>query len=94
MNDLTPSLLNENPELAALYILKTSLEVSRCALATAYPDDAEPPLLPCYGEQDAYVKAILYQMTALDAMIDGYAESIERLRAWKNQQSRGEEIPF
>lgn len=89
----TPMLLSNNPELAALHILKTSLEVCRCALSVAYPDASEPPS-PCPREHLAYVSAILHQAVALEAMLDEYAHSIQRLHEWTNRDSRNQGIPF
>jgi hypothetical protein len=89
----TPIWLSHNPELAALHILKTSLEVCRSALSVAYPDISEPPS-PCPREHIAYVRAILHQTVALQAMLDEYAQSIERLHAWTNRDSGNQEIPF
>jgi hypothetical protein len=89
----SPILFLENPELGALHILKTSLEVSRVVLLTAYRDGAEPAP-PGYGEPEAYAKAMLYQIDALEATLEDYNESIERLREWRSQQSRDREIEF
>lgn len=67
---LTPIQLNENPELAALRILKTRLDVAELALVAAYPDSCEPSSSEhCRSEQEAYAISILYQIDALNAVL-------------------------
>jgi hypothetical protein len=75
---LTPSDLVEHPELAALRILKTNLDVAGLALLATYPDNGECSERP-RSEQEAYAFAILHQIDALEAMLEEYAESIHRL---------------
>ena len=83
---LSPTELNENPELAALQILKTSLDVAESVLLATYPDSCESSYAEgCRTEQEAYAISILYQMDALNAVLDQYAESIRRLRQWRSQ---------
>jgi hypothetical protein len=68
---LTPILLNENPELSALRILATSLDVAEVALVAAYPDSGEPLYSEgCPSEQEAYAISILYQIDALSAVVN------------------------
>lgn len=83
---LTPSELMENPELAALRILKTNLDVAGLALLATYPDNPECSEEP-RSEQEAYAFAILHQIDALEAMLDEHAESIRRLRQWPSRES-------
>lgn len=92
-SSLTPMELNENPELAALRILKTTLDVVDLALRGSYPESYE------YSErrrteQEAYALSILYQIDALAAMLNEYVESIRRLREWQNRKRCEEDIPF
>ncbi len=89
----TPIELSENPELAALRILKTNLDVAELALLASYPESCEGPERSG-GEQEAYAMAILYQIDALEAMLNEYAESIRRLRQWRNRESSEEGNPF
>ena len=90
---LTPIELGENPELAALRILKTTLDVAELALLASYPDCCE-----CSerrrGEAEAYAFAILYQIDALEALLNEYVESIRRRGQWRNRESSEEDIPF
>jgi len=91
----TPSQLDENPELAALRILETSLDVAELALLTTYPEtgeqvDAEDGLT----EQEAFATAILYQIDALGAVLNEYVESIRRLEEWRKREPHEDDIPF
>lgn len=79
MSFLTPSELMENPELAVLLVLKTSLNVAELALHAAYPDNCECSER-CRSEQEAYVFAIRHQISTLEALLDEHLESLERLR--------------
>ena len=82
---LNPITFNENPELAALRILKTTLDVVEIVLRGSYPDSSE-----CserrQSEQEAYAIAILYQIDALEGMLNEYVESIRRLREWQDRE--------
>jgi len=90
---LNPITFNENPELAALRILKTTLDVVELALRGSYPDSCEcSERRPT--EQEAYAIAILYQIDALAAMLKEYEESIRRLREWQDRERSKEDIPF
>lgn len=89
----TPLELSENPELGALRILRTSLEVAELALRATYPESCER-FESRRTEEDAYALAILYQIDALEATLDEYVESIRRLRAWRNREPSGDSIPF
>ncbi len=92
---LTPIQLGENPELAALQILKTSLDVADLALVAAYPHSCEPSYSGrCRSEQEAYAISILYQIDALGAVINEYAESIWRLREWRNREPSADDTQF
>jgi hypothetical protein len=91
----TPIQLNENPELAALQILKTSLDVAEVALVAAYPDSCEPSRSErCWSEQEAYALSILYQIDALAAVLNEYAESIRRLREWRKREPSVDDTLF
>ena len=90
---LTPIELSENPELAALRILKTTLEVAELALVANYPDSFEYSERP-RTEQEAYAFAILFQIDALEALLNEYVESIRRRGQWRNRESSEEKIPF
>jgi len=79
MSCLTPSELMENPELAVLEILKTSLGVAELALQAAYPEVGECSER-CRSEQEAYVFAIRHEINTLEALLDEYVESLGRLR--------------
>ena len=83
---LTPIEFNENPELAALRILKTSLEVAHLALVATYPDCEPSCSQHCRSEQEAFAISLLYQIDALSAVLDEYAESIRRLRQPRNRE--------
>lgn len=83
MSCLTPSELMENPELAVLQILKTSLSVVELALLAAYPDNRECSER-CRTEQEAYVFAIIHQISTLEAVVDEYVESLGRLEERRN----------
>ena len=92
---LSPIHLNENPELAALWILKTNLDVAQMALAATYPDSREPSYSErCRSEQEAYALSILYQIDALNAMLNEYAESLRRLREWRSREPPAADITF
>lgn len=92
---LTPIQLNENPELAALRILRTSLDVAAVVLAATYPESSEVSYSEGgRSEQEAYALSILYQIDALGAVLEEYAESIRRLRAWRNREASADDIPF
>ncbi len=94
-SSLTPMEFNENPELAALQILKTSLDVAESALLATYPDSCEPSFSEgCRSEQEAYAISILYQIDALGAVLNQYAESLRRLRQWRSGQSSVDDLPF
>jgi hypothetical protein len=86
---LNPSDFIENPEVAALAILKTSLEVAHCALAATYPE-CEP--VESRSEQEAFAISILHHSAALVAMIDEYCESVRR--SWRLRNSRGKDVEF
>ena len=88
---LNPITLNENPELAALRILKTTLDVVELALRGSYPDSCEcSERRPT--EQEAYAIVILYQIDALEGMLNEYVESILRLREWQERERSKEGI--
>ena len=92
---LTPVQLSEHPELAALRILKTSLDVAATALAATYPDSCEPSCSEHpRSEQEAYALSIIYQIDALALMLNEYAESIRRLREWKLREPPADDIRF
>ena len=90
---LTPIELSENPELGALRILKTTLDVAELALLASYPDCRE------YSgrrrsEQEAYAIAILYQIDALAVLVNEYAESLRRVGWWRYQEASKEDMLF
>jgi hypothetical protein len=87
---LTPIELSEHPELAALRILKTSLDVTHLALLATYPESSER----CRTEEEAYAIAILYQIDALEAMVNEYVESTRRLAELRNREASEEDISF
>jgi hypothetical protein len=94
MNDasLTPIELYDNPELAALRILETSLAVAQTALVAMYPDNCEPPhSRHCRSEAEAYAFSILYQIDALAAVLGEYSESIRRLQEFTGRESQEDE---
>jgi len=94
-SSLNPIQLNENPELAALRILKTSLDVAEMALAATYSDSCEPSYSEGFrSEQEAYALSLLYQIDALGAVLNEYAESIRRLRQWRNREPSADDIAF
>lgn len=91
---LTPMELAENPELAALRILMTNLDVAEMALLAVHPDSCAALCSQrCRTELEAYATSILYQLDALNAMINEYAECARRLREWRSQEAPNE-IPF
>ena len=90
---LTPIELSENPELAALRILKTTLDVAQLSLLAVYPDSYEYSER-CRTEEKAYAIAIIYQIDALEAVLNEYAECIRRLREWRNREPSEESTPF
>ena len=67
---LTPDQLHENPELAALQILKTNLDVAEVALLATYPDCEPSCSERCRTEQEAYATSVLYHIDALSAMLN------------------------
>ena len=90
---LTPIELSENPELAALRILKTTLDVAELALLASYPESCE-----CSErrgtEQEAYAIAILYQIDALAVLLNQYVESLRRVGEWRNREASKEDMLF
>ena len=90
---LTPIALGENPELGALWILKTTLEVAELALVASYPESCEDSERR-RTEEEAYALALLYQIDSLEALLDEYSESIRRKGQWRNRESSEEGIPF
>lgn len=86
----TPMELRENPELGALWILRTSLEVAELSLRATYPERSERHST----EEEAYAIAILYQIDAVEALLEEYLESIRRRGEWRGRESSGEGIPF
>ena len=94
-SSLTPIQIHENPELAALRILKTTLDVVDRALVGAYPESGEPSY-PDHdrSEPDAYALAILHQIDALGALLDLYVESIRRLGDRRDREACDQDIPF
>lgn len=94
----TPAELQEDPELAVLRILRTTLSVAELALLSSYPESCEPARSGgSRSEQEAYVTAILHQIEALEGVLDQYVESIRRLRDWRDWQRRetsDSDIPF
>jgi len=90
---LTPIELSEHPELAALRILKTTLDVTHLALLATYPESSEGSER-CRTEEEAYAIAILYQIDALEAMVNEYVESTRRLAELRNREPSEEDISF
>ena len=91
----TPMDLVDNPELAVLRILKTNLYVAELALLAAYPDGSESTYSErCPGSEEAYARAILYQIDALEATLDEYVESVRRFREWRTRESLAGDIPI
>jgi hypothetical protein len=87
--------LNENPELAALLILKTNLDIAQLVLLATYPDSCEPSYSEDRrSEQEAYASSILYQIDALEGIINEYVESVRRLREWRNREPCERDISF
>ena len=94
-SSLTPIQLNDNPELAALRMLKTNLDVAEMALLATYPDSCGPSCSEsCRTEQEAFATSILYQVDTLNAMLNEYAESIRRLREWRSREPPANDIEF
>lgn len=93
---LTPLELGENPELAALQILATSLDVAHMALLAAYPDSCElsRSLDRRRSEPEAYALSILCQTDALSVMLQEYTESIRQAREWRNRESATDDVAF
>lgn len=92
---LTPLELSENPELAVLKVLATSLEVADMALAATYPVSCEPSYFErCRSEQEAYALSIIYQIDALRAVVGEYAESIRRSRKWRGREPPADDTEF
>ena len=89
----TPIELSENPELAALRILKTNLDVAELALLASYPENCECPERS-RTEPEAYAIAILFQIDALESILNEYVESIRRLQEWRNREPSEESSPF
>ena len=91
----TLSQLDENPELAALRILKTSLDVAELALVTMYPDMGEPADgEDGLSEEEAFATAIRYQIAALGGVLNHYVESVRRLQEWRSREPPEEADPF
>jgi len=91
---LTPILLNDNPELAALRILTVALEVSEVALLATYPASEPSRDEHRRTEQEAYAISVLHQIDALGAMLAEYTESIRRLRERRSQEHFADDIEF
>lgn len=93
---LTPIELGENPELAVLQILSTSLDVAQMALLSMYPDSCEPSrsLERRRSEAEAYALSILYQIDALSVLLQEYTESIRGSRQWRNRESSADDVAF
>jgi len=90
---LTPAQLNENPQIAALWVLRTSLEVAQSMLLATYPQSGEREERHS-TEEEAYAIALLYQIDAVAALLDEYVESISRRAKRLGQRSSEEDIPF
>jgi DNA replication protein DnaC len=87
--------LAEDPELAVLRCLKTNLKITELALAAAYPEICEhTSVAHSPSEPEAYASAIVYQIDALDALLDHYVESIGRLRQRWHREPDDKEVPF
>ena len=102
MKESLPSPLDvsEYPELAALRALKTNLQVAELALLAAYPNSSCGDPQRDHSEREAYANGILYLINPLVAMLGEYAESVQRLQAWRHREPPGpsddtdKDIPF
>jgi hypothetical protein len=77
----TPTDLSGDPELAVLSILDSVLEMTTIALVAADEDSPmSGPPFESGSEQNAYATAIVHQIEALEGTLQGYSQSIRRLR--------------
>jgi hypothetical protein len=77
----TPTDLSGDPELAVLAILGSVLEMTTIALVAADEDSPmSGPPFESASEQNAYATAIVHQIEALEGTLQGYSQSIRRLR--------------
>ena len=91
----TPSELQEDPELAVLRILATSLRMAELALLSSHPASYEPARSDGpRTEQEAYAAALLYQIEALEGVLGEYVESTRRLRDWSRREPSDRDIRF
>jgi hypothetical protein len=80
MNELTPTEIKENPELATLALLDAALLMTSLSLIALYPssygDDSDLE----GNELSAYADAIIIQINTVEGMIDCYRKSLKRSR--------------
>jgi hypothetical protein len=76
----TPTDLSGDPELGVLSILDSVLEMTTIALVAADEDSVSGPPFESGSEQSAYATAIVHQIEALEGTLQGYCQSIRRLR--------------
>lgn len=91
---LTPIEFNDNPELAALRILRTNLDVAEVALLATYPDCEPSALDRCHTEPEAYAISILYQIAALASLLNEYTESVLRSRERRSTTASTDDADF
>lgn len=94
--ELTPTTLNDHPELGPLELLRRNLELTGLALQAAYPNWSCGDPEPSRGEREAFASTIFYLIEPLVSLIEEYRESVRREEAWIEAQmpaaSSGEEI--
>ncbi len=91
----TPEEISEHPELAIVVALLTNLQLASFALLAAYPDlDVDSNPHSSRTEQEAYVYAMLSQTRALEAVVEEYLGSLQRLRFLEKPEPDGTQVPF
>ena len=83
----SPSELSEDPELAVLVTLTTSLRMAY-AVTSAYPNLGDG-LAPhaARDEREAYASSIVKQFRALMETIDEYLGAVQRKQSWRRRPS-------
>jgi len=84
----SPSELSEDPELAVLVTLTTSLRMAYFAVTSAYPNLGDG-LAPhaARDEREAYASSIVKQFRALMETIDEYLGAVQRKQSWRRRPS-------
>ncbi len=99
VSTLAPNDFHENPELAVIEILESSLDMTTLAFIASYPDiyDTEADNHGGdYSERMAYADCLMNQVQALEMAIAGYRSCLERQeqRMLFREQSQKKNIIF